>query len=96
MTYSNSNPKQKTYRNKKYLAYIRTLPCIICGGIAEPCHVRKSYWGAGVSQKPHDYVAVPGCRTHHNDVENLVNIEKEIIKCLIGYIESRKHLKNQS
>ena len=89
MTYSNSDPKPKTYKNEQYLAYIRTLPCIICLQQAEPCHVRRSYFGAGASKKPWDYVAIPGCRLHHNDVENMVDVEREIIKCLIGYIEAK-------
>ena len=89
MTYSNANPKHKTYKNAQYLAYIRTLPCFFCGGIAEPHHVRRSYWGAGTGIKSHDYVSVPRCRTHHNtDTED--GVELEIIDNLMKYVESIK------
>ena len=90
MIYSNANPKIGEYENEQYLAYIRTLPCIVCGQPAEPCHVRRLYFGAGVGKRPWDYVAIPGCREHHKDVENLDTVHFQIIKCLIGYIESKR------
>jgi hypothetical protein len=93
MTYSNADPKPVTYKNEDYLKFIRTLPCIICDQEAEPCHVRRLYFGAGTSQKPHDYVAIPGCRKHHNHVENLETVHFQIIKCLMKYIESKRKKK---
>lgn len=90
MTHFNPQQKPETHENAQYLAYIRTLPCIVCGQPAEPCHVRKLYYGAGASQKPWDYVAIPGCRKHHHYVEKLVHVDREIVKCLIGYIESKR------
>ena len=90
MTYSNADPKPVTFKNEDYLKFIRTLPCIICLQPAEPCHVRKLHFGAGISKRPHDYVAIPGCRKHHNDVEKLVGVEREIIRCLMGYIEFKR------
>ena len=93
MTYKNANPKPETYKNEDYLKFIRTLPCVICGKPAEPCHVRKLIWGAGTSQKSHSYVCVPGCRQHHNYVEKLVNVELIIIDNLMKYIESKRKRK---
>jgi hypothetical protein len=82
-----ADPKPITFRNKKYEAFIRGKPCLICGQPSEPCHVRRLYYGAGVSQKPHSYVCIPGCRTHHKAVENLVNTDRIIINLLMEYIE---------
>lgn len=81
-----ANPKPETYRNPKYLRWIRTLPCGICGKPAEPSHTRRSYWGAGTSQKPHDYVAVPRCRYCHVELFE-DDVEREIINLLMAFIE---------
>jgi len=80
------DPKpEKPYRSKKYLAFIRKIPCDICWQHSEPHHIRRSYWGAGGNQKPHDYVAVPRCRKHHStDYED--GVEIEIINNLIQYL----------
>jgi hypothetical protein len=55
-----------------YLAYIRTLPCLICGQPAEPAHIRtgsladgKSYTGGG--ERSSDRWALPLCRRHHEE-----------------------------
>ena len=83
----NPDPKVKTLRDPKYLAWVRTQPCPYlwtCEGKVEAHHVRRHRWGAGVSQKPHDYVAVPRCHAHHHpDFED--DIELEIIDLLIEY-----------
>ena len=82
-------PKPKTYDNEDYLIFIRGKPCRICLQRAEPHHVRRIYWGAGTSKKPHDYVSIPRCRRHHGpDFED--NVELEIISLLMEYIESKR------
>jgi len=85
----NPRPKTHTKRDPKYLKWIRTLPCPyqwtgLCEGKIEAHHVRRHRWGAGVSQKPHDYVAVPRCKTHHSPAFEL-DVELEIIDLLIEY-----------
>lgn len=52
-------PRFKRGRDPEYLAWIRTLPCVICGNFAEADHVRTR--GAGGT----DRQAVPLCHTHH-------------------------------
>ena len=80
------DPKKKTVRDPKYLAWIRKQPCPYCARIngIEAHHVRRQRWGAGTSQKPHDYVAVPRCKTHH-DPKYEYDVELEIIDLLIEY-----------
>jgi hypothetical protein len=49
-------------RDPKYLAWIRTFPCLVCGiGWTEAAHVGPH----GLSQKASDHSTVPLCRRHH-------------------------------
>ena len=84
-------PKLKPYRNAAYLRFVRSRGCLVCGQPSEAHHVRRSYWGAGLSQKPHDYVAIPLCREHHGpETEKFINVEKEIIELLMAWIVGDK------
>ena len=88
-------PKHPPYRNENYLNFIRSKPCLVCGNRAEAHHVRRSFWGSGASQRPHDYVALPLCPAHHNLlVEEQTDCERAIIDLLIQYIESKRRGKN--
>jgi len=92
------DPKVRTYRSKKYLDFIRSKPCIVfgCGYPVVAAHVRKQYWGAGTSQKPHDYVCISLCDYHHKmlDASSLeafdeiwnTDIKRIIIDNLIEYL----------
>lgn len=68
--------KQTRQKDRKYLLFIKNLPCILCllrGGLNRPCdaaHVRygdpehkKRSTGAG--EKPDDKWCVPLCAEHH-------------------------------
>ena len=81
--------KPVTYHDKKYLAYIRQIPCKYCYRRAEPHHVRRHRWGAGTGKKPHDYVTVPRCRDHHGP-QFEEGVEFEIIELLMGYINEKR------
>ena len=91
-------------RKNDYLLFIRGLPCFICEDIAEVHHIRAGrvipydYHG-GAGKKPSDYMCVPLCREHHQECERSysnfekeyhVDLGKEIIKCLVKYIEREK------
>ena len=91
------DPKPKTHEDKKYLSGIRKKPCLVCKGKSVASHVRKQYWGAGTSQKPHDYVTIPLCPKHHADLDYImgykefesaynIDINREIIDNLINWI----------
>ena len=67
-------PKQKTERNKKYLAFIRTKPCCICGWIPSESygyliHAHHTESG-GISCKGADKSAVPLCFACHRKVHD--------------------------
>lgn len=59
--------KHKTFRSKKYLAFVRSLPCSIlndpcgCAGQVVPHHVD----GGGVGMKCSDALTIPLCHGHH-------------------------------
>lgn len=57
--------RQPRLHDPKYLAFLRTKPCCICGreGETEACHIRISW--LAMQMKPHDKYAVPMCRRHH-------------------------------
>jgi len=56
--------KDKPERDSKYLEFIRTLPCAICGG--GPCQAaHQRLLSGGMGSKPSDYHAIPCCPTCH-------------------------------
>lgn len=67
-----SQPRPRRERDEKYLAWIRTQPCVVhaiehqgpCGTGIDAHHVRAKGHG-GVGTKPSDYRAVPLCRNAH-------------------------------
>ena len=85
--------KPKTYRNPKYLEYIRTLPCCVCrrSGVA-PHHADTG----GMGLKCNDTRTVPLCYKHHMECHALGRITFQEaynicfisiqIKCLEDYI----------
>ena len=53
----------KPTRNARYLAWIRTQPCCVCGSKRA---VEASHTGPhGIGQKPPDSSAIPLCANHH-------------------------------
>lgn len=90
-------PKHKREVNKKYLAWVRSQPCIICGRLPSDAHHIKSKAAYGS-----DYTTVCLCRGHHSEVHSLgrdtfqklhtLSFKDEVIKLLVSYI---KRLKGQ-
>src|SRR5450755_2947081 len=53
----------KPPRSSLYLAWVRTLPCVVCG---ETRGIEASHTGPhGLGQKSSDYSAIPLCAKHH-------------------------------
>ena len=57
-------PKRKTMRSEPYKAFIRRLPCMICG--RESQHHHEPLNGHGMGLKGPDNEALPLCVVHHN------------------------------
>lgn len=71
MTLRQRQPREE---DPAYLAYVRTLPCLICRrpGPSDPAHLRSAarQYGkphTGMGEKPSDCWVLPLCRTHHED-----------------------------
>ena len=87
-------PKDKTYRSEEYKAYIRTLPCIVCGGNAEPHHE------VGGKPKGSDLFCIPLCRQHHWAYGSLgqetfwrehnMDRWKTVAETIAGYVEYKE------
>ena len=57
-------PKRR--KNKKYLAWITTFPCVVCGNPQTQAHHVRLGHNGGMSRKPDDSRAVPLCYAHHD------------------------------
>ena len=66
--------KEKSYRSRPYLNWIKTLPCAKCGREtseylnigSDPAHFRDGK-NSGMGNKPPDNMVLPLCRKDHED-----------------------------
>lgn len=70
----NLRQRQPRERNEKYLNYIRSLPCCICGDntSTEAAHIRVGSINhdkppTGMAEKPSDIWCLPLCGRHHRE-----------------------------
>ena len=91
---------KKTYRSKKYLAFVRTLPCTVpiamCQGPVAAHHTETG----GVGMKGPDLSCVPLCALHHQEIhsqgritfqeKHSLDIQLSNLKVLRQYIEWRE------
>jgi hypothetical protein len=90
------NPQKKIrpLRNRKYLDFVKAHPCGVWNCFetdVDPHHIRRMHWGAGMSNKSHDFVCVPRCRKHHvQDCDP--GFEAEIIALLKEWIELMENI----
>ncbi len=62
----NPQPKTKTPRDAKYLVFLRSLPCSVCGSeYSGQSHHTET---GGISLVGSDYSAVPICLNCHRDI----------------------------
>jgi hypothetical protein len=66
--------RQPRIEDPTYLAYVRTLPCVVCNkaGPSDAAHLRSaSLWygkrQTGLGEKPDDKWTLPLCRYHHTE-----------------------------
>jgi hypothetical protein len=84
--------KQKTFRSKSYLQFIRSQPCIICGKKSEAHHSETG----GMGIKASDLTAIPLCRFHHTQWHTIgrqtflsrydINITHLQLVCMMEYV----------
>ena len=75
MTLRQREPRQK---DEKRLAYVRSLPCCICGDNTgtEAAHIRTgsinhNKRSTGMQEKPSDKWTVPLCNKHHREQHSM-------------------------
>jgi len=61
----NPCPKVKPVRDMAYTAFIRSMPCLVCGK-PTVCH-HEPLTGHGMSSKGPDNESVPLCMEHHQE-----------------------------
>jgi uncharacterized protein DUF968 len=73
--------KQPRQRNEKHLAFIRSLPCCICGDDTgtEAAHIRTGHIGhgkpiTGMQEKPSDAWCLPLCNAHHREQHTMAEL----------------------
>ena len=81
-------PKTKAYRSKKYLDFIRSKPCLVCGRKAEAHHIGIGDGGVGL--KSSDMATIPLCRFCHTGT-HLIGAKTffaayDLKKAIIGYL----------
>lgn len=68
--------KKKTYRNKKYLRFVATLPCCICPEFNHAEDVIAAHTeSGGIGMKGPDDKVIPLCYYHHIIVLHKVGLE---------------------
>lgn len=54
--------KESRFRSATYLAFVRSLPCCVCGGKADSAHHLTGLWNlSGVALKAPDQYSIPVC-----------------------------------
>ena len=91
-------PKTKTPRNPKYLEFVRSRACCVCGlKYTVVAHHIRMGGGGGTGIKPSDYRTVPLCDNHHKLLHQMgersfwmipdaPNPENVVLRCLKGYV----------
>ncbi len=68
--------KPVKWRSKKYLKWVKSLPCCICGAPSvydtsiDAHHITAPGLGKGTGTKISDVFSIPLCREHHSNAHN--------------------------
>ncbi len=66
-----AQPKaRKPRRNRKYIAWVATHPCIYCGAESGPPHHARWAGPCGMGQKPSDTYIIPVCTRCHDAIHS--------------------------
>ncbi len=62
-------PKAKAWRSRKYLDWVKSQPCVMCGAPSDdPHHLIGVGHMGGTGMKAPDSMVMPVCRHHHNEI----------------------------
>ena len=70
--------KVKAFRSKKYLAFVKSLPCCLCGQPANEAHhlIGLGNMG-GMGMKAPDSMTMPACRTCHQNIHAMPELQDQ-------------------
>lgn len=63
------------WRSKKYMAHIRSKPCLICGGPSQAHHLTYAE-ARMMGRKNGDNWCVPVCHSHHHQLHHFAGGER--------------------
>lgn len=66
--------KQNRWKSQKYIDYVKTLPCVICGKDSEPHHIKGIGNMSGGSLKAPDWTCQPMCHIHHIEMHSNMDL----------------------
>lgn len=61
-------PKLLRWTNDKYLQWVKSQPCCVCGATSDDAHHLIGHGQGGVGTKAHDLFTIPLCRVHHGEL----------------------------
>ncbi|WP_243421483.1 DUF968 domain-containing protein [Morganella morganii] len=61
-------PKLKRWECQKYLQWVKSQPCCVCGQQADDPHHIIGHGTGGTGTKTHDIFTIPLCRIHHDEL----------------------------
>ena len=67
--------KRKTWRSRRYLDWVKSQPCCVCGAPADdPHHLTGIGKLGGMGTKAPDWAVMPVCRRHHDELHRDPNL----------------------
>jgi hypothetical protein len=61
-------PKLQRWESVKYLQWVKSQPCCVCGATADDAHHIIGYGQGGIGTKAHDLFTIPLCPVHHSEL----------------------------
>ncbi|HHR6399555.1 TPA: DUF968 domain-containing protein [Providencia alcalifaciens] len=61
-------PKLQRWESVKYLQWVKSQPCCVCGATADDAHHIIGYGQGGIGTKAHDLFTIPLCRVDHSEL----------------------------
>lgn len=68
-------PKLRRWENKKYVRWVKSEPCCVCGdGCCDPHHI-IGHGKGGMGTKANDFKTIPLCRIHHDEIHGSAGVK---------------------
>ncbi len=68
-------PKLRRWENKKYVRWVKSEPCCVCGGgCCDPHHI-IGHGKGGMGTKANDLKTIPLCRIHHDEIHGSAGVK---------------------